>query len=86
MSTTQSDKTTPKLETSWFTFGQDHAHRINGTTLDRNIVLKITAEDPREVMFQYFDTKWAMEYDKEPNMSYFPRGVLELPGYEENPT
>lgn len=38
----------------------------------------ITAEDPREVMFDTFGPKWAMQYEEPPDMRRFPRGIFEL--------
>jgi hypothetical protein len=48
------------------------------TSLDRNCVIKITAENPRELMVEYFGLGWAFEYDERPEMRYFPRGVYNL--------
>jgi len=67
--------------TSWFTFGQEHVHSVDGRTYDKDVVVKITAyspETPREIMFRYFGPKWSMEYSKEPNMTLFPRGIFEI--------
>ncbi len=66
------------MKTSYFTFGQVHTHSFNGKTLDKDIVLRITAEDPRAVMVKYFVQKWAMEYDEPPRMDLFPRGIYDL--------
>lgn len=68
------------METSYFTFGQDHLHRLNGITLDKDIVLQVIHEDPREWMFENFGPEWSMEYapkyiDKE-FRSHFPRGII----------
>lgn len=74
-------------QSAWFTFGQNHIHRIAGQTFDCDTVVKITTSTnpndrtPREVMFDTFGNKWSMEYDSEPNMKYF-REILELKGYE----
>jgi hypothetical protein len=38
------------MTTAYFTFGQDHAHRVNGTTFDCDSVVKITSDDPRATM------------------------------------
>lgn len=65
-------------KTSYFTFGQSHAHALNGKTFDKDCVVKITAPDPRAVMVEAFGEKWGMEYDAEPDMSYYPRGVMTL--------
>lgn len=67
------------MKTSYFTFGQSHFHNINGTVFDKDVVVKITAEFPREVMFKVFGPKWSMEYSKPPDMSFFPKGIKTLP-------
>lgn len=64
--------------TSYFTFGYGHTHSCNGQTLDRNIVVRITAQDPRKRMFELFGNKWAMEYDSLPKMEHYPRGIIDL--------
>ena len=66
------------MRTSYFTLGQSHVYRLNGQTLDRDCVIKITAEDPRDVMVEHFGLGWAFEYDECPEMRYFPRGVYNL--------
>lgn len=66
------------MKTAYFTFGQSHAHSVNGKTFDKDCVVKITHPDPRAVMVEHFSDKWAMQYDAEPDMSYYPRGVMEL--------
>jgi hypothetical protein len=65
------------MKTSWFTFGQAHAHSVNGRTFDKDTVVKITADNPRKVMAEFFGEKWSMEYDECPDMSYFAE-VVEL--------
>lgn len=67
----------PKL-TSYFTFGQAHIHSVDGFTYDKDVVVKVTAQHPRAVMFEWFGNKWAFEYSKQPNLAYFPRGVKEI--------
>lgn len=64
----------PKL-TRWFTFGQSHIHQHCSTTLDKDTVVKITHVDPRQVMIDSFGDQWSIEYDKMPDMSFFPKGV-----------
>lgn len=66
------------MKTSYFTFGGSHIHRVSGFTYDCDIVVKITAENPREVMFEYFSNQWSIQYESEPDMSFFPRGIKEL--------
>lgn len=62
----------------WFTFGQIHAHSVNGVTFDKDCVVEIEAADPREKMFQTFGPKWSMEYDQPPDLRHFPRGIIKL--------
>lgn len=74
--------TTPEQKstiTMWFTFGQSHVHSCNGVTLDKDIVIEVTAEDPAERMFELFGPKWSMSYTNKPDMSYYPRGIYKLP-------
>lgn len=66
------------MPTSYFTFGQTHVHSVGGVTFDKDLVVKITAEDPRAEMVRHFGVKWGMEYDEMPDLSYYPRGVCEL--------
>lgn len=66
------------MKTAWFTFGQVHVHSVNGITFDKDIVVEITAEDPRARMIEHFGMVWGFEYDKKPNMEYYPRGIVKL--------
>jgi hypothetical protein len=66
------------MKTSYFTFGQSHTHAVGGFTYDKDIVVKITANDPREVMFEYFGTQWGFEYDECPDLKFFPSGVMDI--------
>ena len=65
----------------YITFGQSHAHAFNGKTLDRNCVGVIDAKDyegARVFAFQMFGSRWAMMYEKIPDMEFFPRGLISL--------
>lgn len=66
------------MNTSYFTLGQQHVHSYNGETLDKDIVIKITAKDPRAKMFELFGPVWSLQYDECPEMEYFPRGIYEI--------
>lgn len=66
------------MRTSYFTFGQTHVHSVNGKTFDKDCAVKITAEEPRDVMVEHFGVKWAFEYDQPPKPEYIPRGIFEL--------
>lgn len=64
------------MQTSYFTFGQNHIHKLNGKVFDKNTVVKITAEDPRQTMFDLFGRKWSMQYDNPPDMRLYSRGIV----------
>ena len=66
------------MREAWFTFGQTHVHSVNGFTFDKDVVVHILADDPRKVMMDTFGPKWGFEYDKLPNMDYYPRGIYAL--------
>ena len=81
----KSQKQPVKLNTAWFTFGQCHVHSVNSKTFDKDIVVEITAADPRKVMFDTFGTRWGQEYGFKPNMQYFPRGIYKLSESQQPP-
>lgn len=67
----------------YVTFGQIHVHSVNGKTFDKDCVAVIEAENhstAREKAFAAFDGKFFTTYDKEPEMKYFPRGLMNLEG------
>ncbi len=64
--------------TAYFSFGQSHVHSVGGFTYDKDVLVKITAEDPRQVMFDNFGRKWAMQYDDPPEPRFYPRGIKEV--------
>lgn len=68
--------------TTYVTFGQVHAHRINGKTFDKDCVAVIesdTAAEGRSKAFELFGRKFCFEYFNElPEMKYFPRGLIEV--------
>lgn len=67
------------MPTSFFTFGQSHVHSVNGVTFDKDIVVEITAEDPRQVMVDTFGLKWCWQHDDNPpDMKWYPRGIHKL--------
>ena len=55
------------LQTSWFSFGFNHVHEIDGQLFDRNTIVKITAPDPRVVMVAVFGQRWGFEYTSPPD-------------------
>ena len=74
------------MKTRWFTFGQNHTHRFVDVTLDCDIAVEITAEDPRAEMFRLFGAKWGMEYDERPEERFIPRGVIQIGDFQPAPT
>ena len=51
------------MKTEYFTFGTGQVHSIAGKTFDKDTIIKITAENPRQKMFDYFGADWAFNYD-----------------------
>lgn len=67
----------------YVTFGQDHAHRVNGITLDCDTVACYIAKDAidgRNKAFEYFGDKFFTDYHDEAfdkkDLKYFPKGVV----------
>ena len=65
------------------TFGQAHAHRFNGHTLDKDIVLAVKAIDYEHAykwLNEMFERNWSMLYNScsEVDLSYYPRGIIEV--------
>lgn len=64
------------------TFGQEHAHRVNGYTFDKDSVAVITAnseKEAREIAFELFGPKFfttysEAEFDQSGDIRYYPRG------------
>lgn len=73
------------MKTAWFTFGQVHVHIVNGFRFDKDTVAEIHDDDPRGKMFDIFGPKWSMQYDKKPDMSYYPKGILKIVVVPGNP-
>ena len=69
------------MNTFYVTFGDIHAHHLNGYTFDHNSVGTILAEDysqARKLCFEAFGPKFAFLQEEEPDMSYYPRGFHPL--------
>ena len=65
----------------YITFGQIHAHHINGKTLDKDCVAEITADSLREghaKAMKMFDEKFHHCTAEPPLMAYYPRGILSI--------
>lgn len=72
---------------NYVTFGQAHAHRIDGVTLECDCVASYTspdAESGRAKAFELFGRKFCFHYTENEiehvNMNYFPRGVIDIDG------
>lgn len=67
---------------TYVTFGQSHAHAINGKTFDKDCVAVIhhaKEEDGRELAFELFGSKFCFEYPSAYwhfDLTYFPRGYI----------
>jgi hypothetical protein len=65
----------------YLTFGQVHAHSFAGKTFDRDCVAVIEAPDyetARERAVKAFGLAWAFLRPDQPDMTYFPRGLIDL--------
>ena len=69
------------MSSYYFTFGQDHVHKVDAFIWDKDIVCVIQSQsygEARERMFANFGPKWAFQYEHEPDLTHFPRGKKEL--------
>jgi len=73
------------MEKFYITFGQGHAHHIDGKLFHPNLVGIIKAEDhkrAREIAFECFGDKFCFTYSEKDfnfdSMLYFPDGFLEV--------
>lgn len=70
----------------YVTFGQAHAHRVNGITLDCDCIAYYEADswrEGRDKAFEYFGDKFMTDYHGEKEIEkiqfhYFPRGVIKI--------
>lgn len=70
---------------TYITFGQDHAHEVNGKTLDKDCVAVIEGESAgknREKAFELFGPKFCFEYPEQhfpfDSMHYYSRGFIQV--------
>ena len=67
---------------TYVTFGQIHAHSVNGKTFDKDCVAVIESDDAesgRARAVELFGLKFFTTYfDKAPDMTYFPRGLISV--------
>lgn len=66
----------------WYiTFGQCHAHSVNGRTFDKDCVAVINGETPEQCdkwAFEWFGGKFHGHSARLPPMEYYPRGLIEV--------
>ncbi len=64
----------------YVTFGQDHTHKVNGKTFDKDCVAVVNGN--REKVFELFGPQFCFEYPEEywdeNKMKHFPRGYIEV--------
>jgi len=71
------------LKKTYITFGQVHAHSVEGRTFDKDCVACITHDEKvnaRDIAFELFDDKWHNSYShwEDVKLEYFPRGIIEV--------
>ena len=74
-------RTVSNMNQYYISFGQVHAHSVAGRTYDKDCIAVIKAKSKdraHDLAMEIFGPKWSMLYEKEPDMSYFPRGLMEL--------
>lgn len=68
------------LQNLWvFSFGSDHAHRIDDVTFDMDSCLGIVGDcnATRDKIFELIGPKWSMQYRFDNwKPEYFPRGIV----------
>ena len=65
----------------YITFGQNHAHHVNGVTFNKDSVAEIECKDHyhgRKIAFELFGDKFCTSYDntKPTDVDYDPRKVF----------
>ena len=65
---------------TYVTFGQEHIHKVNGNTIDKDCVAIVNGD--RDKVFEIFGPKFCFTYSEEywdeSKMKYFPRGYIEV--------
>lgn len=65
----------------YISFGQIHIHLINGHAIDKDCLVELEAGSRLEARMRtmvWFKGIYHNVYDKLPDMSFFPRGVIKL--------
>ena len=67
----------------FISFGQQHTHRVNNVTFDKDSIARIKCKDyadGRKIAFELFGDKFAFDYSKEEiekSLHFFPRGIID---------
>ena len=70
-----------KKKKFYISFGQAHAHRMFGKTLDKDCILVLQEKDVRDAQIRamkLFGREFSMVYERLPEMKYFPRGLIKI--------
>jgi hypothetical protein len=65
----------------YISFGQIHRHEVNGVVFDKDSIAVFESDSESEARgkaFELFGDKFFTSYLKLPDMSYFPRGLIEV--------
>lgn len=65
----------------YISFGQVHTHSVNGKTFDKDCLCALEANDYHDAhakAMEIFNGTFCFVYSHLPDMSFFPRGVIDL--------
>ncbi len=65
----------------YITFGQVHTHSVSGKTFDKDTIAVIEADSIQsghDTAMRVFDKKFHRALGDKPDMSYFPKGLVQL--------
>jgi len=70
-----------EVKVLYISFGQDHIHRVNNQTFDKDCIAEIKCDNyghGRAIAFDLFSDRFGTDYLKadEKLMSFFPRGII----------
>jgi len=69
------------MKNYYISFGQIHTHSVEGKTFDKNCIAVIKAEsksDAHNKAMDIFNGVFCFVYEEKPDMSFYPRGLIEL--------
>ncbi len=65
----------------YISFGQIHTHSISGFTIDKDCIVVFEADSKaiaHKRAMDIFDKKFHNVYEKKPDMTFFPRGLINI--------